>query len=332
MSATASRNETRSGADVVGLDFPCMDCLIHLPRLPAPNESMRVLETSWQSGGKVATAMAALGRLGAKGAIVGGVTDDLWGRFCKEDLAYHGVDTSRLRELPGRMGLNFVLSDDVSKGRNILYSGSKRAPYALEEADLALIRGAKILHICYWGELQLQAAKAAREAGVLVSYDGDGYGEGALELLPYVDVFIGSEFFYKDCFGEGGRDPAEIEANCRSFRERGPSVVGFTFGGDSSAALDDTGFYTAAPPAVKVVDTVGAGDTYHGAFVYGMLQEWPLPQVLAFANAVASMKCRYIGGRAGLPTLEMVERFLATGDSGEGDIPQRLERYRSGII
>ena len=39
------------------------------------------------------------------------------------------------------------------------------------------------------------------------------------------------------------------------------------------------------------------------------------------------MKCRYIGGRAGLPTLEMVQEFLASGESGEGDIPQRLEHY-----
>jgi len=316
------------GPDVVGVDFPCMDCLIHLDHLPKPNESMRILETSWQSGGKVATAMAALGRLGARGAIVGSVTDDRWGRFCKEDLDFHGVDTRRLRTLPGEMGLNYVLSDSATGGRSILYSGSKRAPYALEEEDLALIRSARILHLCAWGDAPLQAAKAAKEAGVLVSCDGDGYNEDALALLPYVDVFVGSEFFYRDLFSDESK--SHIEENCRALTRKGPSVVGFTFGGEVSVALDESGFYTAAPPNVEVVDTVGAGDAYHGAFVYGLLQGWRLPGILEFANTVASLKCRYIGGRAGLPTLPMAEEFLSLGKCGEGDIPQRLERYRKG--
>lgn len=316
--------------DVAGLDFPCMDCLIHLSHLPEPNESMRVMENSWQSGGKVSTALAALGRLGAKAAILGSVCGDHWGRFCKEDLEFHGVDTTRLRVTEGRMGLNYVLSDDVSQGRNILYSGSKRPPYFLEEADCELIRSVKILHLCSYGENQMKAARIAKEAGVLVSYDGDGYNDQVVEALPYLDAFVGSEFFYREYFGCAGTNPKEVEENCRRLREKGPSIVGFTFGGRGSVALDGTGFYTAIPPKVKVVDTVGAGDTYHGAFVYGLLQNWPLPRILEFATTVASLKCQYIGGRAGLPTLPMVEKFMATGELTEGDIPSRLERYREG--
>lgn len=318
--------------EVAGLDFPCMDCLIHLARLPEPNESMRVLENSWQSGGKVATALAALGRLGAKTAILGSVCQDHWGLFCKEDLEYHGVDTTRLRLTQGQMGLNYVLSDEASEGRNILFSGSTRPPYELEEADCELIRSVKILHLCSYGENQIKAAEVAKKSGVTVSYDGDGYSEAALEALPNLDVFVGSEFFYREYFGCEGKDLAEVEENCRRLQKKGPSIVGFTFGGKGSVALDGTGFYTATPPKVKVVDTVGAGDTYHGAFVYGLLQGWKLLKVLEFATTVASLKCRYIGGRAGLPTLPIVEEFLSTGTLSEGDIPERLERYRHGTF
>jgi sugar/nucleoside kinase (ribokinase family) len=54
---------------------------------------------------------------------------------------------------------------------------------------------------------------------------------------------------------------------------------------------------------VEAVDTTGAGDAFHGGFIYGMLQDWKLPRVAAFANAVAALNCLKLGGRRGLPTL-----------------------------
>ncbi len=317
--------------EIVGLDFPCMDCLIHLERRPLPNESMRITETSLQGGGKVATALAAVGRLGVSGAIIGSVTDDHWGHFCKEDLEYHGIHTERLRVLPGWMGLNYVISDKESQGRSILYSGIERSPYELEEEDLAMIRTAKILHLASCGAVQQQAAEAARQAGVTVFYDGDAYSPQVEEILPKLDVLIGSEFFYRDYFHADGASLSKIRENCLAFREKYRlQIAGFTFGGSGSAAADDTGFYFSPAPKVKVVDTVGAGDTYHGAFVCGMAKGWKLPEILRFAGTVASMKCRYIGGRAGIPTMEMVERFWNGDTEYEGDIPERLERYRRG--
>ncbi len=315
--------------EIVGLDFPCVDCLIHLERRPAPNESMRITETSLQGGGKVATALAAVGRLGVSGAIIGSVTDDHWGHFCKEDLKYHGINTERLRVLPGRMGLNYVISDKESQGRSILYSGIERSSYELEQADFELIRSAKILQLASYGAVQQRAAEVASRAGVTVFYDGDEYSSQAEEILSQLDVFIGSEFFYQAYFHTKGVSLSEIRDNCLAFREKYRlQIAGFTFGGNGSAAADDTGFYFSPAPKVQIVDTVGAGDTYHGAFACGMAKSWKLPDILRFAGTVASMKCRYIGGRAGIPTMNMVERFWNGDTEYGGDIPERLERYR----
>jgi sugar/nucleoside kinase (ribokinase family) len=59
-----------------------------------------------------------------------------------------------------------------------------------------------------------------------------------------------------------------------------------------------------------VVDTTGAGDVFHAGFIYGLLQNWGLEKILQFANAVAALKCRELGGRKGIPTLREVQEFL----------------------
>jgi sugar/nucleoside kinase (ribokinase family) len=61
---------------------------------------------------------------------------------------------------------------------------------------------------------------------------------------------------------------------------------------------------------VPVADTTGAGDVFHGAFIYGLLQQWSLEETIRFAHAVAAMKCMTIGARAGIPTLPEVRAFL----------------------
>ncbi len=61
---------------------------------------------------------------------------------------------------------------------------------------------------------------------------------------------------------------------------------------------------------VNVVDTTGAGDVFHAGFIYGLLQNWEVVEILRFANAVAALKCRDLGGRKGIPTLEQVQKFL----------------------
>jgi sulfofructose kinase len=61
---------------------------------------------------------------------------------------------------------------------------------------------------------------------------------------------------------------------------------------------------------VTVADTTGAGDVFHGAFIYGLLQKWALEDIARFANAAAALKCTQIGARRGIPTLEQVSNLL----------------------
>ena len=77
--------------------------------------------------------------------------------------------------------------------------------------------------------------------------------------------------------------------------------------------------------AVTSVDTNGAGDVFHGACAIGELRDWPFAWTLTFANAVAAMKCRSLGGRAGIPRLAEVSEFLA--GNGHGEIAAALASH-----
>jgi sulfofructose kinase len=65
---------------------------------------------------------------------------------------------------------------------------------------------------------------------------------------------------------------------------------------------------------VNCVDTTGAGDVFHGAFCYGVLEGWPIEQILEFANAMAALNCTALGARGGIATRPQVEALMARGE------------------
>ncbi len=79
---------------------------------------------------------------------------------------------------------------------------------------------------------------------------------------------------------------------------------------------------------MKVVDTVGAGDVYHGAYLYALLQNMRPDEAAQFSNAVSSIKCTAIGGRAGVPNREMVDSYMKTGEYDRTLIEEKLARYK----
>ncbi|MDK2902567.1 MAG: hypothetical protein PWP48_1592 [Clostridiales bacterium] len=309
--------------DVVGIGTPTQDFLAHIKELPKENEATRLLEYSWQGGGKVPTAMVALARLGAKVGIIGVVGDCPYGRFCIEDFNRHGIDTSRMVIDRGKeTSFCLVLSEEKSNGRNILFHPGTARKLEIDDLDREYITSGKYLHISEAYPAVRQAAIWAREKGVQVVFDADGYSPEIENMVPMIDVFIASEFYYRAVFND-----ENYEENCRKIMAQGPSIVVFTFGEKGCIAMDKTGFYMVPGFKVNVVDTTGAGDVYHGAFIYGLLQGWDIEKTARFSNAVAAIKCTRIGGRAGIPTLSTVMHFLETGEIDYTEIDERVKYY-----
>jgi ribokinase len=97
--------------------------------------------------------------------------------------------------------------------------------------------------------------------------------------------------------------------------DEGPETVVVTLGEDGSfTKTRDEAFHSPAF-AVPVVDTTGAGDVFHGAYLFGLIRGWDLQTTAVFASAAAALKCIRLGGRAGIPAYEAVIDFLRQRDS-----------------
>ena len=134
--------------EVVGIDCPCVDLAVNVDVYPDSNGAEQIQNISWQGGGKVATGIVAAARLGAKGAVLGAVGDDSYGKFVDEDFIHHGLDTSYLKKREGKTtNFDIVLSNRETMGRCILYYPGTAEQLQAEELPLEYLTNTTYLFI-----------------------------------------------------------------------------------------------------------------------------------------------------------------------------------------
>ena len=311
--------------DIVGIDeYPVVDLLLNIDKLPTTDRSTSADAKSWQCGGKVSTALAAAGRLGAKTGIIGIVGADNLGRFCEADFRRHNVDTTHLILEPGKTTtFSVALSERSTKGRSFIGVGGSCRRLQKQDLDREYIQNAKYLHLSQITPTTLQATRWAREAGVTVVFDGDEFDATAADNLELIDVMIASEFFFRGMFPN--TSPQE---GCERLQQAGPKLAVITLGAQGCVGVDEIGFFEQqAYLQADVIDTTGAGDVFHGAFIYAMLQGMSAKESARFSCAVSSIKCSRLGGRAGIPSRAVVEHFLAEGFIDYTEIDKRVAYY-----
>ncbi|MGC8786467.1 MAG: carbohydrate kinase family protein [Anaerolineae bacterium] len=294
--------------DVIGLGYCSWDYLgivDHIPEFEAPTVSLTDFATS--GGGPVATALVALARLGARTGFIGIVGDDEAGLQCKQAFVQDGVDCQRLRIQAGaRTPICMILVQSGSGQRSILCYRGTCPEVELQPADYSYITTARFLHLD--GNHMSAAIRAARfmhEAGGTVVLDANRPRPRLDELLPWVDVLITNAYFPGAYTGQQDLDHA-----ADLLLQTGARLVVTTLGESGCKYFTAEGRWHIPGFSVPVVDTTGAGDAFHGAFIYGLLRNWSLEHTANFANAVAAMNCTALGGRAALPRLEQVLAFL----------------------
>ena len=315
--------------DVVGIGTPYYDMVINVSKMPGLDGAAGANEAFYQGGGKVATAMAAAARLGRSAGMMAKVGENHRGQFIINDFRYNGVDTSAIIvDAPGTSSpFCLCLSEEEHKTRIFIGKEGTAGELLPEEIDYEYLGKAKYLHLENGRPASAAAALFAREHGIVTVMDADNYQEGIVKLLPCLDVFIASEFFYRDMFGD-----LLYEEGCRKLLEAGPSTAIVTLGSRGSVGMTaQDGFFRTESFHVPVRDTTGAGDVFHGAYIVGLLEGMDAPECARFASAVSAIKCTCFGGRTGIPNRDTVQRFLETGEIDRTEAQRRLAYYRNNL-
>ena len=271
---------------------------------------MRLLQHKQSAGGHTASAMVALRRLGLKTAYAGRFGSDPEGLFGFQTLKDDDVNVEFAEVVEGAQNqIAFITIDARSGERTIVWDRDDRLAYKREEAPVEFGPLGRVLHLdAHDPPACVRVAQAARESGTIVSADIDNVYDGLPELLPLIDIMIGSKEFAARVTGIADPRQALVELKNRY----GCALVGMTIGAAGAVVyhegtfIESPGF--AAPGGCR--DTTGAGDAFHSGFLYGFLTGEDLETSLKLGNAVAAIKCSALGARTALPTRSELEQFL----------------------
>ena len=297
--------------DAAGFGVNAVDHLLVVPEFPHSDTKARLIEHKQGAGGQTASAIVALQRLGMRTAYAGRFGSDTEGRFGLQSLKDEGVDVEFAEVIEGaRTQVGYIIIEAQRGERTVIWNRDERLAYSADDAPIEFAGRARVIHLDSHDPLACaRMARAAQAAGTIVSADIDNVYEGLEELLPLIDVLISSKELPLLLTGISDPHGALTEIKSRY----GCALVGLTKGGRGATVLCEGEFLET--PAFQVpggcVDTTGAGDAFHGGFLYAMLQGEEIEPSMKIGCAVAALGCRVLGARAGLPTRAELDAFLA---------------------
>ncbi len=297
--------------DVVGLGLNATDTVVLVREFPALGGKERVVSVSKHAGGQVATALVTCQRLGLRTRYIGKVGDDEGGRFQLKSLRREGMDLRYTRVARGANNqFATIIVDQATGERTVFWDRDKRLAILPEELTPEAIAAARVLHLDGCDvEACLAAAGWARRAGIPVVADLDTVYKKVEKLFPLIDYLIASTNFLPAVTGEA--DPFRVlEYMAREYKIHAP---GMTLGREGALLFSRGRFHYSPGFVVETVDTTGAGDVFHGAFIYGLIRGWDLDRILNFSNAMAGLNCTAIGARGGIRTQREAEKLMAAG-------------------
>ena len=300
--------------DVLALGNVAVDDFLTVPHYPAADTKVRVLQSSRQCGGLMATALVAASRLGACCAYAGVLGENEFSKFAENTLVRENIDVSHVVRRADASPSHSVIIVDASTGtRNIFYQalGMCGADECLPSEEV--IRGARVLLVDPWGEVgTLRAARIAREAGIPIVADIERADFRTFEeLFALTDHLILSEDF---ALRHTGACTPEAAATALWNSERAVVIVTCGARGTVAISREYSDLRPRRFPAfeIKAVDTTGCGDVFHGAYAACLAREMRLDERIRFASAASALNAMQTGGQSGIPTRAVVEEFLET--------------------
>ena len=301
---------------ILCIGMPVRDLTFRVPGVPGRGSKENATHFDEICGGNALNAAIAIVRLGGRASICGPMGDarETSSRFIFEKLAHEGIETKHVVHMPGLVTpISAVMVDPSGERTIVTFRDPELWKVHLPPIETLLDDCAAILTESRAAEFCTDLCAEARRRGIPVVVDVDramSMREGLLNASSHL-VFS----------SEPLQETADVSDDGQALKKIArltPSFLAGTRGPKGTIWLDEQGNLqeTAAFP-VHTVDTLGAGDVFHGAFALAITEQQELRQALRFASAAAALKCTRFGGAFAAPQRVEVEALLSQGQGAD---------------
>ena len=295
---------------ILCIGMPVRDLTFRVPGLPARGSKEHASHFEEICGGNALNAAIGIVRLGGRASICGPMGDakETSSRYIFDKLAHEGIDTTHIVRMPGLVTpISNIMIDPSGERTIVTFRDPELWKVHLPDTDKLLEDCSAILTENRCAEFCTDLCVEARRRGIPVIVDVDrtmSLREGLLTASSH--LVFSSEALQSTA---GAADDAEA---LKKIAKLTPSFLAGTQGAQGTLWLD-AGQELRRTPAfpVHTVDTLGAGDVFHGAFALAITEHQDLPQALRFASAAAALKCTRFGGAFAAPQRAEVEELLS---------------------
>lgn len=285
-----------------------LDNLFAIGEFPAEPTKTFARDFCQVGGGPGANAAVTIARLGGSAAFWARVGQDGIGTNIIAELASYGVDVSHIRQVAGRRsGVSAVMVDGHGE-RHIFAFADRELDTSTSWLPSTIPAGTDVV-LCdvRWPAASAHATELARTQGLPVVLDADLTNDDAVEKL----IGGATHAVFSAPALRRLADTSEPLEGLRRAQAQTKGIVAVTLGREGFAWLEGGEMRRVPAYHVDVVDTLAAGDVFHGAFALGLAEGYDVAGAGRFAAAAAALKCARWGGRLGIPSREELTRFMA---------------------
>ncbi len=290
----------------------CATRIFQVDTLPPPPAKVLAQRLVQVVDGMALSAVCAFAQLGGQAAIWARCGDDAQGVATRESLRAEGIDVQGLRVVPGSASSQATVIVD-GRGERLVVPfhdpAVDRSPHWLPLAQVA--QADIVLCDVRWVEGAQAALQAARDAGVPGMLDGDTAPAEVLACL----VPLASHAVFSDAGLLAYTGLADVDTALLQVAGQHHGHVGASCGAAGYAWVEDGRVRRVPAPRVAVIDTLAAGDVFHGAFALALVEGRNVADAAQFACQAASIKCTRFGGRLGCPTRVEVDAALTNAQA-----------------
>ncbi|ANL25315.1 carbohydrate/purine kinase protein (plasmid) [Rhizobium sp. N113] len=283
-----------------------LDTLFRVRSLPSGQGKILPYEMLQVAEGMASSAAFAVARLGGHASLWGAVGDDATGERIISDLGDSGIDTSGMTVVQGaRSAVSTILIDDEGERLIVPFYDERLHDTVRLVTEQEMSAFDAVLVDVRWPKLALRVLIAAGKAGKPAILDGDVAGEGVIEMLaPAASHIVFSQPAAERLAGTA--DLVETVGLLKRKFEH--AFISVTAGEHGSLWFDDPSgdIRHLAAPKVRAIDTLAAGDIFHGAFALAIAEGMPIAETMRLSSMAAALKCQVFGGRIGAPTRAQV--------------------------